>query len=145
MCLYRKLSDKLSIASKDIVCYKVVVVPYDVRHKFKTKLLRLLHLWKHYETFFMNTEITIGSTVIAQPVSTERVLAHMDKYQDIIEGGFIHSYQKKKDAKRFQKSRAYRCDVVKCIIPKGTYYFIGFDVDFIQQYASTQIKYVKPI
>ncbi len=148
MCLNRQLTDKLSIASEDIVCYKVVAVPYDIRHKFKTKLLRLLHLWKHYETYFMDESITIGSTVIAQPVFTERILEHMDKHQTTIEEGFIHSYRKKEDARRFQKSRAYRCDVVKCIIPKGTYYFTGAGNNsnsLEPQYASTQIKYVKVI
>lgn len=146
MCLNRQLTDKLSIASEDIVCYKVVAVPYDIRHKFKTKLLRLFHLWKRYETYFMDEPITIGSTVTARPILTEPVLKHVDKYETEIEEGFIHSYQKKEDAKHFQKSRAYnRCDTIKCIIPKGTYYFTGKNGDCSLGYASTQIKYIKVI
>ena len=145
MCLERSLKDNpLKIADVDIVCYKGVQVPYEKWFKFKTWWMRKLKRFKDYQTYFTADSITLGEIFIARPVLSEEDLHIFDRNKDFIEGGFIHSFKNKKDAIEFAKHRSH-VDVVKCIIPAGTYYFEGLNNGDTPGYVSTQIKYVKVI
>ena len=145
MCLCRDLkTDKLKQATEDIVCYKCVQVPYEKWFKIKTWVLRKLKRITHYQTYFTDDEVIIGRAFIAKPILSQYDLDRVNLYEDCLEGGFIHSFVNKKDAREFARTRYY-IDVVECIIPKGTYYFEGINSDDTEGYASTQIKYVKVI
>jgi len=145
MCLERDLTkNPLKLADTDIVCYKVVDIPGEKRFKFKTWLLRKLKRFKDYETHNWLYPITIGEIFIAYPVFSKEHLHIIDRNTKCIEGGFIHSFKNKDDAIKLAKTGIY-IDVVKCIIPVGTYYFEGKNSGFTDGYASTQIKYVKVI
>lgn len=147
MCLYRDKYDPLKIAEDDIVCYKVVTVVKEGRYKFMTKVLRYLHLLKRFETWYQDAPVTIGETVSAEPEYTKEELEEIDNQYITIAEGFIHSFTKLNDAKTFVKcsSWATYSIVVKCVIPKGTYYFTGEDSNGVPNYASCQLKYVKVV
>ena len=148
MCLKRDIVDNpLRQATKEITCYKVVAVPYELRRKFKTDLLRFFGKFKHYETYFQDTPITIGTTVYAEPVYTKGELEFIAEHHTHLEEGFIHSFKHKKDAVAFAESYSKYAELVKCTIPVGAYYFEGHGGIFYsqEQYASTALKYVKVI
>ena len=145
MCLDRKLEDPLLEAKEDIICYKCVQIPYKNWFKLKTSILRFLKLIKHYQTYYTDTPIVVGTQISASPFNTLSDLRFIEKYYRRIEEGFIHSFVSKKDAIAYASERSY-VDVIKCVIPKGAYYFEGFNsFDFTPGYASTKIKYVKVI
>ena len=83
-------------------------------------------------------------TFIATPKLSQECLDWIKDNKEVLEEGFIHSFKNKEDAITFAKTK-YGVDVVKCIIPKGTYYFEGINSDLTEGYASTQIKYVKVV
>lgn len=148
MCTKRDLiDDPLHVATKEIVCYKVVVTPYRLRRKFKTKLLRFFGKLKHYQTYYQDTPITIGTTVFAEPAYTKGELEFIEKHQPSLNEGFIHSFKHKEDAIRFVKVWRRHTVVVQCVIPVDAYYFEGHGGlrDFEEHYASTALKYVKVI
>ena len=145
MCLNRDILNRpLKKATEDIVCYKGVQVPYEQWRKIKTFVLRKLKRFKNYETYFTGDHVTIGMTFVATPELSQERLDWIKDNEEELEAGFVHSFKNKKDAIAFAKVRNY-IDVVKCIIPKGTYYFEGTNSDFTEGYASTQIKYVKVV
>ena len=145
MCLDRDIQENpLKLAEEDIVCYKGVQIPHEEWFKVKTWILRKLKRFKNYKTYFSDDSIVIGQVFIAEPVLTKEELDIYDKRKSSLEGGFIHSFKNLKDARKFAKWRGY-VDVVKCIIPAGTYYFEGMNHDGTEGYASTQIKYIKVI
>lgn len=145
MCLSRSITDnRLKKATKNIVCYKGVQVPYEQWGKIKTFVLRKLKRFKNYETYFTGDHVTIGMIFVAKPEWDQEYLNVIENNKEELEAGFVHSYKNKKDAIAFAKTRTHT-DVVKCVIPKGTYYFEGTNADFTDGYASTQIKYVKVV
>jgi hypothetical protein len=117
------------------------------RRKFKTKLLRSLHLLKRFETWYQYAPITLGETVSAEPEYTKQELEEINKQYCNIAEGFIHSFKTLDDAKAFVKDVYWStyAIVVKCVIPKGTYYFSGEDSNGVPGYASCQLKYVKVV
>lgn len=148
MCLKRDLiTDPLRVATKEIVCYKVVRIPYQARHKFKTELLLFFGKFKRYETYYRDTPITIGTTVYAEPVHTKEYLEFIEKHRDTLDAGFIHSFKNKEDAVRLVKVWRHYTAVVKCVIPVDAYYFEGAGGLFYSEehYASTALKCVKVI
>lgn len=148
MCLERDIvNNPLRYATKEITCYKVIMVPYELRGKFKTKLLRLFGKFKHYETYFQDAPITIGTTAHAVPAYTKAELKSIERTESSLGAGFIHSFKHKKDAINFVRIHINRnIALVKCIIPVGAYYFEGSDEwSDKEQYASTALKYVKVI
>lgn len=145
MCLERDIKENpLKLAERDIVCYKGVQVPYEKWFKIKTWILRKLRRFKDYKTYFSDDSVVIGQVFIAQPVLTKEELDIYNKRVLSLEGGFVHSFKRLKDAKGFAKFRN-SIDVVKCIIPAGTYYFEGVNHDGTEGYASTQVKYIKVV
>lgn len=132
MCLIVDSKNPL-IAKRDIPCYKVcfyteyepvVVTPYQLAH---------LRIGTHYEE---RNNACIKSTV--------------NDY--ILTSGAYHSFRYLADARRDIKTwgcydREHMC-IVKCIIPKGSKYYVGkFDNcgDICPSYASKQIKLIKKI
>lgn len=145
MCLNRSITDNpLKEATEDIICYKGVQVPYEKWFKIKTFVLRKLKRFKDYKTYFTEDRVTIGMTFVAMPELSQERLDWTKDNEEVLEAGFVHSFKNKEDAIAFAKARTY-IDVVKCIIPKGTYYFEGINSDYTKGYASTQLKYVKVI
>lgn len=145
MCLIRRLNEPLLEAKEDIVCYKAVQIPYKKWFKLKTSILRFFKLVKLYHTYYTEDSILIGEEFAAFPEHSFYDLGIIARNCVSIEGGFIHSFALKEDAVTFAKSRFYM-DVVKCIIPKGTYYFEGYNsLDNTPGFASTKIKYVKVV
>jgi len=145
MCLSRDIKENpLKLAEEDIVCYKGVQIPCEKWYKIKTWVLRKLKRFKNYKTYFSDDNIVIGQVFIAEPVHSKEELDIYNKRISYLEGGFIHSFKNLKDAREFAKWHDY-VDVVKCIIPAGTYYFEGVNHNGTEGYASTQIKYIKVI
>ena len=145
MCLNRKLEDPLLEAKEDIICYKCVQIPYKNWFKLKTSILRFLKLIKCYQTYYTDIPIVVGNQISASPFRTLSDLKCIERYDKTIEEGFIHSFVSKKDAITYASERTY-VDVVKCVIPKGAYYFEGFNsIDCTPGYASTMIRYVKVV
>ena len=75
---------------------------------------------KYYSKYFFNKFIFIWKHVLG--------------FGNIVEDGFIHSYV-------YNPSPSFLYTIFKCIIPKGTKYFIGDDHD----YASEQIIFVEQL
>lgn len=145
MCLIRRLDEPLLEAEEDIVCYKAVQIPYKNWFKLKTLILRFFNLEKHYQTYYTEEPIIIGNEVTAFPEHSFYDLGIIARNCVNIEGGFIHSFALKEDAVVFAQSRSHM-DVVKCVIPKGAYYFEGYNsLDNTPGFASTKIKYVKVV
>lgn len=122
MCLFKK-SRIPKIAIKDIVVYKVLNV---YKHDGK----------KYYETYVRDFPVNLNETV----KGVFRIDSFLiSLFSDIIEDGYIHSYTNLKRAKS-ECIIKNRC-VVKCIIPKGTLYWEGYE----DELASRKLKYNKII
>ena len=133
----------LLVADRDIECFKVVRVRRKDRNKRKTRILYKLGLLKHFETYYQEVPITVGKLAKAYPILDIDVLEVKNAISDRLGGGFIHSYQHIEDAKNLLCFK--NTVLIKCVIPKGTYYFTGVDDDNADNYASCSIKYVKVI
>ncbi len=53
-------------------------------------------------------------------------------HTDTIGGGYIHTYNAREVVKNWI-GRDYTAHVYRCIIPKGTYYYIGRDTDYASE------------
>ena len=116
------------IADKDIVCYKLVK---------RTKIKGV------YKSSFQGFEYVIRQlyTDNIDISFVNKIKKHFYKCFYIIEEGMFHSYA----------SNLYPilsplpwCALLKCIIPKGAYYFKGYYIEQ-QSYASSQIKILEEI
>lgn len=132
MCLTSK-TNIAKIANKDIVCYKLI--------------------WRRfasldYITAYRDTPISYDilrgrkNFVAEGPECIEPSFLD-DGYS--ISSGFIHTFTKKEDA--IKMAKMYGClehiwVVYKCVIPKGTKYFVSVDYD---ERCSTEIKFVEEI
>ena len=129
MCLLiNQLEPK--IADKDIVCYKLVK---------RTKIKGI------YKSSFQGFEYIIRQLYTNNldiRFANKSIKRSFYKRFYIIEEGMFHSYA----------SRSYpvtlsplpNCALLKCIIPKGAYYFEGY-FDESPSYASSQIKILEEI
>lgn len=126
MCL-RKFKKLPRIATKDIEVYKIVYTP----NKFPNEL------W----TIFRNYQVEIGKTYKGQGLRIKGLIKSL--FTKTIKAGYIHSFSEYSKAimvithSFFSKNKANM--IVKCIIPKGTLYFIGED----REIASRKLKYVE--
>ena len=134
MCLdLIKHSPKPFVAETDIVCYK-----------FMRKLSR-----KQYQTPFQCMEILIGEKYSINEMRVRKLFTDDeintaavpdDTYVGSVHDGF-HSLPSIKTA-YYETLMFSRRRVVKCVIPKGSTYFIGdFNGDI--SYASNNIVYVR--
>lgn len=124
MCLTKK-SMIPRIALKDIVVYKILI--NDSKGNLFTPIVcDNVKLGYTYKGMFgiSNNELRNPRNLISSLFS---------KY---ITSGYIHSH-----TDEFYAACRYTGHLVKCIIPKGTLYFIGNDLDI----ASRKLKYVEII
>ena len=112
-CLHQKYPNE-KIATKDIVCYKVL------KSTIVSTLLESMFYFKVYE---LNK---LYKTILDKPKETFLVFGYISK-------GF-HSYSNKREA--FKKRLNNDCYVVKGIIPKGSKYYYNPDR---HEYVSNQI------
>ena len=128
MCLFTYFL-KPKIADKDIICYKLVV---------RTKIKGV------YKSSFQGFEYIIRQLYTNNldiRFANKSIKRSFYKCFYIIEEGMFHSYV----------SNLYPilsplpwCALLKCIIPKGAYYFEGY-FDDSPSYASSQIKILEEI
>jgi hypothetical protein len=119
------------IAEEDIVCYKQLSV--NCQNKIITPYKRVLVPIKCIQKN-KRKRIPFKAEILNK---FRFIWRHVLGFSNIVTDGFIHT---------FSLSTPYRdlfyCDrVFKCIIPKGTKYFIGDDYD----YASEQIIFVEQL
>lgn len=116
------------IAWRPITVYKTVCVWGDI-----------------YRTIFKKAKIQIGETYresVYNILKNKQYLVCLDdgtKYYEFNEG--IHSFIEKDEAKSVAEyfDVLYTTEVVKCIIPRFSLYWIGNDGDIV----SNKLKYVK--
>lgn len=111
-----------SIAKEDIICYKIVY-----RDNYRDC----------YLSEYMGFIYRLGETY---KENSAKILALLDE-QDTLKCGVFHSY---KALKTSILSNAWRASihVIKCIIPKGTCYWVN---NYRNEYASTAIKVVEEV
>ena len=127
MCLFiNQLEPK--IADKDIICYKLVKRT-EIKGVYKSNIQRFEYIIRQLYTNYF--DIKYVDMLIKRRYNLFA-----------IENGMFHSYA------------SYLCPVIlnplpnwallKCIIPKGAYYFEGYFED-LPSYASSQIKILEEI
>ena len=118
------------IAKKDIVCYKVL------RHNFLKR--------SGYTTPYMYTSVTLGELMEDKvPVKIHNSI-FLVKY-NLYEGVF-HTFKYYSDAVEMCKEDIIgNSVVVRCIIPKGTEYYVGTWGEVISCYGSKQLQYTKKV
>lgn len=124
MCLYLTEKSGIKVAKEDIICYKVM--------EKRNKTLISPYQYMRYECGTMRvseTPITVKHGFVMGPY---------------VEEGF-HSVSNEKEAKRLKSDLQtyiwlYNSDaqyvVVKCLIPAGTRYAVGFFSDFGKSFDS---------
>ena len=122
---------KLKIADKDIICYKMVE---------RTKIKGI------YKSSFRGFEYIIRQSYInninIKNIIDKIYLRLLSSHFYYIEGGMFHSYPSYLYSVIL--SPLPNCALLKCIIPKGAYYFKG-ESDNLPSYASSQIKILEEI
>ena len=126
MCLF---TDQLEpkIADKDIVCYKMVT-----KSRIKGTYVSEYRRFKYItEKLYTNNIDIKNSKIVLKTISP---LLGVYSISDFM----FHSYQS-------PYKYSFRADtIVKCIIPKGAYYFEGMH-NRCRGYASSQIKILEEI
>ena len=127
MCLFTYFL-KPKIADKDIVCYKLVKRT-KIKGIYKSNFQRFEYIIRQLYTNNIKIEFSY------KLIKPETIFGYF------IEEGMFHSYA----------SNLYPilsplpwCALLKCIIPKGAYYFEGY-FDNSPSYASSQIKILEEI
>lgn len=126
MCLFiNQLEPK--IADKDIICYKIVKKS-KVKGVYKSGIQRFEYIIRQLYTNHINIKY---------------INIYIKEYYNIftIGVGMFHSY-----ANYLPTKLALSSDYItlKCIIPKGSYYFEGY-LNNLSLYASSQIKILEEI
>ena len=126
MCLFiNHLEPK--IADKDIVCYKLVKRT-KIKGVYKSNFLKFEYVIRQlYINYF---DIKYADMLIKKRYS-----------RSVIEESMFHSYAS--NVYSILKPLQY-CILLKCIIPKGAYYFEGY-FDNSPSYASSQIKILEEV
>ena len=133
MCLHlNHLEPK--IADKDIVCYKLVEKT-KIKGIYKSSFQRFEYIIRQLYT--NNLDIRFVDKIIKNLDTTRSGLCLY-----IIEEGMFHSYASY--LYPVILSPLPNCALLKCIIPKGAYYFEGY-FDDSPSYASSQIKILEEI
>ena len=125
------------IADKDIVCYKLVKRT-KIKGVYKSSFQRFEYVIRQLYT--NNINYSFANKVIKK----ERIFISYMNYleEDFIEEGMFHSYVN--HLYPVILSPLPNCALLKCIIPKGAYYFVGY-FDDAPSYASSQIKILEEI
>ena len=129
MCLIPYIGSEFKVTDKDIVCYKVVEKRANGIYK------------SHYIGFEYVIRVTYKDSIRCD---------YTERYE--ITEGMFHSYVRITDAykqckewnKIYEPMLEYR--VLKCIIPKGSVYIVGFvSSQFTPSYASQEIKILEEL
>ena len=128
MCLFTNQL-KPKIADKDIVCYKLVERT-KIKGIYKSSFQRFEYVIRQLYT--NNIDISF----------INKIKKHFYKCFYIIEEGMFHSYASY--LYPVILSPLPNCALLKCIIPKGAYYYEGY-FDDLPSYASSQIKILEEI
>ena len=132
MCLFiNHLEPK--IANKDIVCYKLVKRT-KIKGIYKSSFQKFEYVIRQLYT--NNLDIRFADKVIKNLCPS---YPHHGIYA--IEEGMFHSYTNYMPFELFTSPDE---TILKCIIPKGAYYFEGY-FDDCPSYASSQIKILEEI
>lgn len=128
MCLYLNEKHSPKVATKDITCYKFL----------KRNLNRNLEYY--YSTYYQNSPVAIGNTYESKIIVETRVIGgHLINIA-------LHSYKYLSSLRKTIKKYGYvydRIAIVKCIIPKGSTYYLGdFEGEGLS-YASDKLTYVE--
>ena len=133
MCLDTKQLEP-KIADKDIVCYKLVKRT-KIKGIYKSNFQRFEYVIRQLYT--NNLDIRFADKVIKNLCPSH---PHLSIYA--VEEGMFHSYEN--HLYPVILSPLPNCALLKCIIPKGAYYFEGY-FDESPSYASSQIKILEEI
>ena len=125
---------KPKIADKDVVCYKLVKRT-KIKGIYKSNFQRFEYVIRQLYT--NNLNIRFADKVIKNLCTS---YPHLDIYA--VEEGMFHSYEN--HLYPVILSPLPNCALLKCIIPKGAYYFEGY-FDESPSYASSQIKILEEI
>lgn len=121
MCLISRTNKPL-IAEKDIVCYKLLRRCGFLYRTPITHTIVFPFWWKLFNISFTAK-------------CDEEILKELDSSCYYISKGFIHTFKSK-------CIYPNGCVMFKCVIPKGTEYFVD---SYNPGYASKQIKFIKKI
>lgn len=125
MCLFiNQLEPK--IADKDIVCYKLVKRT-EIKGVYKSNIQRFEYIIRQLYTNYFDIKYV-------------DMLIERRYNLFAIENGMFHSYANYLSAITVLPNRV----VLKCIIPKGAYYFEGYFGNY-PSYASSQIKILEEL
>ena len=133
MCLVIKQLEP-KIADKDIVCYKLVKRT-KIKGIYKSNFQRFEYVIRQLYT--NNLDIRFADKVIKNLFPS---YPHLGIYA--VEEGMFHSYEN--HLYPVILSPLPNCALLKCIIPKGAYYFNGYYGNY-PSYASSQIKILEEI
>ena len=122
------------IADKDIICYKLVKRT-KIKGIYKSNFQRFEYVIRQLYT--NNLDIRFADKVIKNLCLSH---PHLGIYA--IEEGMFHSYEN--HLYPVILSPLPNCALLKCIIPKGAYYFEG-DFGDSPSYASSQIKILEEV
>ena len=126
MCLFiNHLEPK--IADKDIVCYKLTKRT-KIKGIYKSNFQRFEYVIRQLYTNYF--DIKYADMFIKKRYS-----------RSVIEEGMFHSYAS--NVYSILKPLQY-CILLKCIIPKGAYYYEGY-FNYYTSYASSQIKILEEL
>ena len=125
---------KPKIADKDVVCYKLVKRT-KIKGIYKSNFQRFEYVIRQLYT--NNLDIRFADKVIKNLCPSR---PHLGIYA--VEEGMFHSYEN--HLYPVILSPLPNCALLKCIIPKGAYYFEGY-FDNCPSYASSQIKILEEI
>ena len=132
MCLYITHLEP-EIADKDIVCYKLVKRT-KIKGIYKSSFQRFEYIIRRLYT--NNINIRFINKIVKTWCLTYPYLMYS------IDEGMFHSYKSRLCP--IILSPLPSCALLKCIIPKGAYYFEGY-FDDSPSYASSQIKILEEI
>lgn len=130
---------KHKIAKEDIVCYKLM--HYLGGDEWRTP----------YQNFLVVLDVIEGKKDFCADDGEDLpkdITPNMSSNIFYVGGGYIHTYASEIDAKveKNQYPTNYlHLSVFECIIPKGTKYLEGQDCDYMHEYASERIRFVKKI
>ena len=125
---------KPKIADKDIICYKLVKRT-KIKGIYKSSFQKFEYIIRQLYT--NNIDIRFANKIIKNLDTTRSGLCLY-----IIEEGMFHSYAS--NLYPIILSPLPNCALLKCIIPKGAYYFEGY-FDDSPSYASSQIKILEEV
>lgn len=131
MCLLLVSERNYGIADKDIICYKVFL---------SSPVLGLL-----YSPYFRHMEWIVGR----QYTNKEDIDISTVNGVQTVNGGMFHSYGSYRSAlmlrNKLNKHWGWPPEIYRCIIPQGTEYYIGLDVNAYTSYASRKLKVIKKL